>query len=72
MVDRLSKARQLLAAQILKDFKGKITGDLEDYVVDENPENRYFVGKLLAREDDSNSAYSSDVSINAVGADFYI
>lgn len=39
MSDKLSKAREMLAGQILEDFKGKITGNKIDYVVGDNPEN---------------------------------
>lgn len=43
MSDKLSKAREMLAGQILEDFKGKITGNKIDYVVGDNPENIFFV-----------------------------
>lgn len=72
MSDKLSKAREMLAGQILEDFKGKITGNKIDYVVGDNPENIFFVGKLLSNKDDGGSGYSSDVFIESVGADFYI
>ncbi len=73
MGKELSKARQKLASQILKDFKGKITGDNSDFVVDENPENVFFVGKLLSNKSNSNkSGYNSDVFIESVGMDFYV
>ena len=72
MQDVLSMAREKLASQILEDFKGKITGNMSDVVVGENPENVYFVGKLLSNQHDLENNYSSDVSIESVGADFYI
>lgn len=65
-------ARQILAKNILDDFKGKITGDYTDTVIGENPENRYFVGKLLPVGEDSTSSFGSDVFIESIGADFYV
>lgn len=72
MPDMLSKAREKLASKILEDFKGKITGDACDIIVGENPENVYFVGKLLSNQEDTNTIHGSDVFIESVGADFYI
>lgn len=43
MSNALNAAREKLAIDILENFKGKITGDYTDYIVGENPENRYFV-----------------------------
>ena len=71
-MDALHMARQKLAKNILEDFKGKITGDYTDVVIGENPENRYFVGKLLPVGEDSTSSFGSDVFIESIGADFYI
>ena len=68
----LAKAREVLAERILEDFKGKITGAADEPVIGDNPENLFFVGKLLTKEDDASSGYSSDVFIESVGADFYI
>ncbi len=34
--------------------------------------NKFFVGKLLTKDGDGNSGYSSDVFIESVGADFYV
>ena len=62
MRDKLAQAREKLASQILDDFKGKITGNTIDFVIGENPENMFFVGKLLSNKDDNNkTGYSSDV-----------
>lgn len=72
MADTKKIARELLAKDILKEFKGKITGDNADYIVGENPENRYFVGKLLPVSDSQTSSWGSDVFIESIGADFYI
>lgn len=71
-MNKLAKAREKLALKILDDFKGKITGNTIDFVVDENPENMFFVGKLLSNKSDKSRSYSSDVFIESVGADFYI
>ena len=72
MAIKLSIAREKLAERILADFKDKITGAASEPVVGDNPENVFFVGKLLTKDSDSNSGYSSDVFIESVGADFYI
>ena len=73
MAGKLNKAREKLAIQILEDFRGKITGDYSPDCVGENPENRYFVGKLLPVSDDGQTAsFSSDVFIQSIGMDFYI
>ena len=72
MADNLSVARERLAERILAEFKDKITGAADEPVVGDNPENKFFVGKLLTKESDTNSGYSSDVFIESVGADFYI
>ena len=65
-------AHKLLSQEILKDFKGKITGDNADYIVGENPENRYFVGKLLPVNNSQAASWGSDCFIESIGADFYI
>lgn len=72
MANVKSIARELLAKDILQGFKGKITGDNADYIVGENPENRYFVGKLLPVSDSQTSSWGSDVFIESIGADFYV
>lgn len=72
MSSNKSVARELLAKEILENFKGKITGDNADFIVGENPENRYFVGKLLPTSDSQTSSWGSDVFIESIGADFYV
>jgi len=72
MTDKYSVAREKLAERILTEFKNKITGATAEPVVGDNPENLFFVGKLLTKGDDTSSGYSSDVFIESVGADFYI
>lgn len=72
MADKYSTAREKLAEAILTEFKDKITGAADEPVVGDNPENKFFVGKLLTKDSDANSGYSSDVFIGSVGADFYI
>lgn len=72
MANVKSTARELLAKDILQGFKGKITGDNADFIVGENPENRYFVGKLLPVSDSQTSSWGSDVFIESIGSDFYI
>ena len=72
MADKFTVAREKLAERILTDFKDKITGSTDKPVVGDNPENLFFVGKLLTKESDTTSGYGSDVFIESVGADFYI
>lgn len=72
MSNALNAAREKLAIDILENFKGKITGDHTDYIVGENPENRYFVGKLLPVNSGSSSSFGSDVFIESIGTDFYV
>ena len=72
MIDKYSIAREKLAERILSDFKDKITGAADEPVVGDNPENKFFVGKLLTKGSEVNSGYSSDVFIESVGMDFYI
>lgn len=72
MVNKQSIAHELLSKDILQGFKGKITGDNTSYVIGENPENRYFVGKLLPVNDSQISSWGSDVFIESIGSDFYI
>ena len=72
MASKLNVAREKLAVDILENFKGKITGNNANFIVGENPENRYFVGKLLPINSGSTSSYGSDVFIESIGADFYV
>lgn len=72
MAVNLTLAREKLAEAILQAFKEKITGATDEPVVGDNPENKFFVGKLLTKDTDADSGYSSDVFIESVGADFYI
>ncbi len=72
MADKYSTAREKLAERILAEFKDKITGAADEPVIGDNPENKFFVGKLLTKGDDTDSGYESDVFIESVGADFYV
>ena len=72
MANVKSIAHELLAKEILQGFKGKITGDNADVIVGENPENHYFVGKLLPVNDSQTSSWGSDVFIESIGSDFYV
>lgn len=42
MANEKSIAHELLAQEILKNFKGKITGDNADYIVGEKPRKPLF------------------------------
>ncbi|MBQ7568943.1 hypothetical protein IJT17_09080, partial [bacterium] len=72
MNDKYSRARELLAAALLDEFKAKITGASDEPVVGNSPENRFFVGKLLSKGSGGSSGYGSELVIESVGADFYI
>ena len=72
MADRFSTARERLAERLLADFKKKITGATNEPVVGDNPENKFFVGKLLTKDNNADTRYGSEVFIESVGADFYI
>ena len=73
MADKFDVAHEKLTQEILKQFKGKITGDTLDKVVGDNPENTIFVGKILPDTEDTNgNVNSSTATIASVGADFYI
>lgn len=71
-MDNLNKARQVLARQLLADFKSEITGDNIERVVGQNPENVYFLGKLMAEDEDVMRGNTSKAFINSIGVDFYI
>lgn len=72
MADAKTIAHELLAQELLRGFKSKITGDNEELIVGENPENRYFVGKLLPLSEGQTTSWGSEVFIESIGADFYI
>lgn len=74
MRNQLDIAREKLSGQLLEDFKHEITGDQIDRVVGCNPEERFFVGKLMSlyEDDGVNSAFSSKTFICSMGVDFYI
>jgi len=69
-----SKAREVFSLQLLKDFRSLITGEEEERVVGANPEDRFFVGKLITLNNgmEANQDLSSKSFIQSIGADFYI
>lgn len=67
-----AKTREKLASAILSDFKDSITGNKINRVVDENPENKFYVGKLISINDDIDDSFSSKTFIESMGMDFYI
>ena len=68
------KSRELFAAKILSDFRSSITGNEEFRIVNTNPEDKFFVGKLISTHngEETTSAISSKSFIKSVGFDFYI
>lgn len=68
-----AKTRGKLASAILADFKDNITGNKIYRVVNENPENKFYVGKLISiNDDDNNESFNSKTFIESIGMDFYI
>ena len=74
MKRQLDTAREALTLRLLNDFKQEITGNNIDRVVGHNPEEIYFVGKLMSINDESsgNSNFSSKTFIESISVDFYV
>lgn len=74
MKNKLDVARESLTLRLLNDFRDEITGENITRVVGHNPEEVYFVGKLMSVNDDSsgNNGYSSKTFIESISVDFYI
>ena len=74
MKSQFDRAREALTLRLLNDFKQEITGNNIDRVVGHNPEEVYFVGKLMSVNDESasNSSFSSKTFIESISVDFYI
>ena len=67
-------AREILTERLLEDFKQEITGNKKTRVVGNNPEDTFFVGKLMSIHDEEgkNNAFSSKTFIESISVDFYI
>lgn len=67
-------AREKLTEQLLEDFKSEITGSHLDRVKGLNPEEAFFVGKLMSinDEDGKNKVFSSKTFIESISVDFYV
>ena len=67
-------AREVLTERLLDDFKSEITGKKVNRVVGINPEDVFFVGKLMSINDEEgkNKAFSSKTFIESISLDFYI
>lgn len=74
MKSRMDTAREILTGQILEDFKDEITGKNINRVVGHNPEEIYFVGKLMSinDEENQNNSFSSKTFIESISVDFYV
>lgn len=74
MRSKEDKAREILTERLLEDFKSEITGSHLERVVGINPEEAFFVGKLMSinDEDGKNKAFSSKTFIESISVDFYI
>lgn len=67
-------AREILTEQLLCDFKSEITGEHQERVVGVNPEEAFFVGKLMSinDEEEKNKVFSSKTFIESISVDFYV
>lgn len=67
-------AREILTERLLEDFKSEITGSHLDRVVGINPEDTFFVGKLMSINDEEgkNKVFSSKTFIESISVDFYV
>lgn len=67
-------AREILTERLLEDFKSEITGSHLDRVVEINPEDTFFVGKLMSINDEEgkNKVFSSKTFIESISVDFYV
>ena len=74
MKGKLDMAREALTLRLLNDFRDEVTGENIARVVGHNPEEVYFVGKLMSINDDScgNSSFSSKTFIESISVDFYV
>ena len=74
MKTNIDKAHEIITKQLLEDFKHEITGEKISRVVGHNPEESFFVGKLMSIHDDDskNKAFSSKTFIESISVDFYV
>ena len=74
----VNKAHEVFSKQLLDDFVDEITGRNINRVVvmkqSDSPEEKFFVGKLLSINDDSNvvKSYSSKTYVQSIGVDFFV
>ncbi|MDE6284393.1 MAG: hypothetical protein K2M17_01450, partial [Bacilli bacterium] len=66
----MSNNREILAKHISKKFIDAISGNDKNQILEYNPEDRIFVGKLSAQNTENN--FSSNVLIKQIGVDFRI
>lgn len=74
MRSNLAIAREKLSEHILEVFKQEITGRHINRIVGSNPEETFFVGKLMSINDDDskNQVFSSKTFIESISVDFYV
>lgn len=71
--DKMSRAHEVFAQQLLQDFRDKITGAKVERLCGAIPEDAYYVGMLSPVRDDEadpGQAFSSQVFISNMGLDF--
>lgn len=66
----MSNNRAILAENIAKRFVDAISGNDKDQIIEYNPEDRIYVGKLSPQSKEDN--FSSSVLIKQIGVDFRI
>ena len=67
-------AREILTERLLEDFKSEITGSHLDRVVGINPEDAFFVGKLMSINDEEgkNKVFSSKTLLRVLALIFML
>lgn len=73
MVDIKAKTYEVFADKVLNEFKSSINGDIVERIVGTNPEDKFYVGKLITvNDDDAETVFTSKSFIESIGVDFYI
>lgn len=73
MVDIKAKTYEVFAEKVLSEFKSSINGDNVERIVGSNPEDKFYVGKLISvNDEDAETMFSSKSFIESIGIDFYL
>lgn len=71
MVSHENRNKLIFLQNVVEEFKDKITGEKVERVIDVNPEDKFFVGKLSAKNQ-KNDMNSSKTFINQLGVEFLL